>query len=202
MNSTLASLNRRGSISTRFNWDQLPKRSTRDRWKKESEVSRRVRECSWGTTRASPRNPLFRAVLCLTPFSTLLIPFFLPFVHVTGVYVYTVLLLSFSLSASRSRGVSTRILVNTAGFSFHVGVRMLPEDITTGLACLTRFDAASLSVSLRARSLACPSLSYNNAHSHDFRLRLLLELYVRNCYFRRDWTILYVFSFYLSSCLN
>lgn len=63
------------------------------------------------------------------------------------------------LPSSRSRGVSTRILVNTVGFSFHVGVRMLLEDITTGLACLTRFDATSLSVSLArplARSFARP----------------------------------------------
>lgn len=87
---------------------------------------------------------------------------------------------------SRSRGVSTRILVNTVGFSsFHVGVRMLLEDITTGLACLTRFDATSLSVSL-ARSPACPGLSCNNAHSRDFRLHLLLEFCARNCHSRRD----------------
>lgn len=71
----------------------------------------------------------------------------LSFVRVAGACIQLL-----SSPAPRSRSVSTRILVNTAGFSFHVGVRMLLEDITTGLTCLTRFDAAFLSLPPRARS--------------------------------------------------
>lgn len=123
-----------------------------------SERSRRV--VSAHEEQLAPRDSLPGRSL-LGPFSIPLTPFFLPFVLVAGACVYTVPLLS---PSSRSRGVSTRILVNTVGFSFHVGVRMLLEDITTGLACLTRFDATSLSVSL-ARSPACPGLSCNNART-------------------------------------
>lgn len=145
-----------------------------------SERSRRV--VSAHEEQLAPRDSL-PAALCLAPFpSRLPLSFSLSSSSPEHAYIQS---LSSPLPSSRSRGVSTRILVNTVGFSFHVGVRMLLEDITTGLACLTRFDATSLSVSL-ARSPACPGLSCNNAHSRDFRLHLLLEFCTRNCHSRRD----------------
>lgn len=112
------------------------------------------RECSRGTTRA-PRLP--PRPLSAWPLFHPAYPFLSPFrPRRRSMRIYRSLS---PLPSSRSRGVSTRILVNTVGFSFHVGVRMLLEDITTGLACLTRFDATSLSVSL-ARSLARLSLAF------------------------------------------
>lgn len=150
-----------------------------------SERSRR-RVVSAHEEQLAPRDSLPAALsLCLAPFpSRLPLSFSLSSSSPEHAYIH-IQSLSSPVS-SRSRGVSTRILVNTVGFSFHVGVRMLLEDITTGLACLTRFDATSPSVSL-ARSPACPSrLSCNNAHSRDFRLHLLLEFCTRNCHSRRD----------------
>lgn len=83
-----------------------------------------------------------------------LTPFFLPSVCASRARTVP---LSFLLS----RGVSTRILVNTAGSSFHVEVRMLLGDITTGLACLALWCRVSLSVPRSARQ--SPVLSAKHA---------------------------------------
>lgn len=67
MNSAPAFLNHRGSISTRFNWDQLPKHSAQDRWKKESEWAVRRRVVSAHEEQLVPVRTLS---LSLSPYSS------------------------------------------------------------------------------------------------------------------------------------